>query len=88
MIILPGLIDPHVHFRTPGQTHKEDFTSGTKAAIAGGFTTVIDMPNNKRPVISEKELSDKEKIAKKQIVCDVGFYFGSLGDNLDEFQKV
>lgn len=88
MITLPGLIDPHVHFRTPGQTHKEDFTTGTKAAIAGGFTAVIDMPNNKLPVISYKLLVEKMRIAKKQILCDTGFYFGSLGDNLEEFEKV
>ena len=44
---LPGLIDTHVHFRDPGQTHKEDFGTGTKAAIAGGFTMVCAMPNNK-----------------------------------------
>ena len=88
MITLPGLIDPHVHFRTPGQTHKEDFTTGTMAAIAGGFTCVLDMPNNKLPVTSYKLLVEKKKIAKKQIVCDVGFYFGSLGDNLEEFKKL
>ncbi|EKD85673.1 MAG: CAD protein [uncultured bacterium] len=88
MRILPGLIDPHVHFRTPGQTHKEDFITGTKAAIAGGFTFVIDMPNNKSPIINYKLLVEKKKIAAKQILCDVGFHFGSLGDNLDEFEKV
>jgi dihydroorotase-like cyclic amidohydrolase len=43
---LPSLIDPHVHFRTPGQEHKEDFFSGSQAALAGGVTTVLDMPNN------------------------------------------
>lgn len=88
MITLPGLIDPHVHFRTPGQAHKEDFLSGTKAAIAGGFSAVIDMPNNKIPITNYQILNEKIKIAKKQIVCDVGFHFGSLGDNLDEFEKV
>ncbi len=88
MIILPGLIDPHVHFRTPGQTHKEDFITGTMAAIAGGFTAVIDMPNNQLLVTSYETLANKVKIAEKQILCDVGFYFGSLGDNLDEFEKV
>lgn len=88
MITLPGLIDPHVHFRTPGQTHKEDFTSGTKAAIAGGFTAVIDMPNNNIPITSYQLLIEKKKIAKEQIVSDIGFYFGSLGDNLVEFEKV
>ncbi len=88
MIILPGLIDPHVHMRTPGQSYKENFSTGTKAALAGGFTTVIDMPNNSTPITTEKLLDEKIKIAKKQTVCDIGFHFGSLGDNLDEFKKV
>ncbi len=66
MLTLPGLIDPHVHFRTPGQSHKEDFTTGTQAAIAGGFTTVIDMPNNANPVTSLSVLNEKRKIAEKQ----------------------
>lgn len=88
MITLPGLIDPHVHLRTPGQTHKEDFLTGTSAALAGGFTTVIDMPNNQKPVTSYEMLVEKINIAKKEIVSDIGFYFGSLGDNLDEFEIV
>src|SRR5579872_3797159 len=88
MITLPGLIDPHVHLRDPGQTQKEDFLTGTSAAIAGGFTTILDMPNNTTPITSEKLLLEKEKIAQEKIICDVGFYFGSLGDNLDEFEKV
>ncbi|MBU3978824.1 amidohydrolase family protein [Patescibacteria group bacterium] len=88
MITLPGLIDPHVHLRDPGQTHKEDFTTGTMAALAGGFTTILDMPNNEIPITTLDLLTSKEKIAKKKIVCDVGFYFGSLGDNLSEFKKV
>jgi carbamoyl-phosphate synthase/aspartate carbamoyltransferase/dihydroorotase len=87
-IKLPGLIDPHVHLRDPGQTDKEDFLSGTRAAIAGGFTAIIDMPNNKFPITSLERLEEKQKIAKKQIVCDLGFYFGSMGDNLDEFEMV
>ena len=88
MLKLPGLIDPHIHLRTPGQTHKEDFSSGTKAAISGGFTLIIDMPNNKVPITTLKLLNEKKKIAKKQIVSDIGFHFGSLGDNLSEFKKV
>ena len=47
---LPGLIDPHVHMREPGATHKEDWDSGTAAALAGGFTTVLAMPNTRPPV--------------------------------------
>jgi dihydroorotase-like cyclic amidohydrolase len=50
MIKLPGLIDPHVHLREPGATHKEDFDSGTSAALAGGITLVLAMPNTKPPI--------------------------------------
>jgi len=88
MLKLSGLIDPHVHLRTPGQTQKEDFFTGTSAALAGGFTTVIDMPNNAVPVTTNELLEMKMETAKKQTVCDIGFYFGSLGDNLEEFEKV
>jgi dihydroorotase (multifunctional complex type) len=87
-MILPGLIDPHVHLRDPGQMHKEDFASGTAAAIAGGYTAIIDMPNNLSPIISEEKLNEKIHSAKDKIMCDVGFHFGSLGNNFDEFEKV
>lgn len=88
MIRLPGLIDVHVHLRDPGQTHKEDFFTGTSAALAGGFTTVFDMPNNKEPVITLKRLEEKIREAKKKTVCDIGFYAGSLGENLEELMKM
>ncbi len=88
MIKLPGLIDVHVHLLDPGQTQKEDFLTGTSAALAGGFTTILDMPNNKIPVTSMKTLEEKKKIASKKIVCDIGFYFGSLGENLKDFEKI
>lgn len=88
MIRLPGLIDPHVHLRDPGQTNKEDFETGSKAAIAGGFTTILDMPNNAVPITTEALLDEKIEIAEKKIFCDTGFHFGSLGDNFDEFKKV
>lgn len=87
-IVLPGLIDPHVHLRDPEQTHKEDFYSGTMAAIAGGFTTILDMPNNKIPITTLKKLKEKMKIARKKAVCDIGFYFGSIGDNIDELLAI
>lgn len=87
-IILPGLIDLHVHLRTPHQTWKENFYTGTTAALAGGFTTIFDMPNNVDLIDSKKKLIAKQKIAKKQIVSDIGFYFGSVGDNIEEFPKV
>lgn len=88
IIRLPGLIDIHTHLRTPGQTQKEDFYTGTLAAVSGGFTTIIDMPNNLIPVTSKKLLDEKVRIASKNIICDVGFHFGSLGKNLNEFKKV
>ncbi len=87
IITLPGLIDPHVHLRDPGQTEKEDFTTGTSAALAGGFTTVLDMPNNAEPVFTVERLKSKIELAKQKAVCDIGFYFGSQGDNLDEFSE-
>ena len=61
---LPGLIDVHVHFRDPGQTDKEDFFTGTSASIAGGFTTVFDMPNNATPITTMKSLREKISIAE------------------------
>lgn len=88
IITIPGLIDPHVHLRDPGQTHKEDFYTGTCAALAGGYTTIMDMPNNVEPITTLQRLEEKIESAASQIVCDVGFHFGTLGDNFDEFVKV
>jgi len=87
LIKLPGLIDPHFHFRTPGQSHKEDFSTGTKAAIAGGITTVLDMPNNTIPITTLKLLKEKQKLAKGKVYADLGFHFGSLGEDLQELKK-
>jgi len=87
MVVLPGLIDPHVHLREPGDTYKEDFRTGSRAAIAGGFTTVIDMPNNAIPTITKERLIEKQRLAKEKAVCDVLFHFGGTDDNLDEVQK-
>lgn len=87
-IVLPGLIDPHVHLRDPGQTHKEDFYTGTAAALAGGYTTVLDMPNNLEPITSAARLGAKQAGARLRAVSDLGFHFGTLGDNLDVFDQV
>lgn len=88
IIRLPGLIDIHVHLRDPGQIQKEDFYTGTSAALAGGITTVFDMPNNIQPIFIEKLLLEKDNIAKEKAVCDYGLYFGTNGRNTDEFEKV
>jgi dihydroorotase (multifunctional complex type) len=87
MLVLPGLIDPHVHLREPGDTYKEDFLSGSKAAIAGGFTTVIDMPNNARPTVTKERLEEKIRLAGEKALCDVLFHFGGTDDNFDEVRK-
>lgn len=84
---LPGLIDVHVHFRDPGQTDKEDFFTGTSASIAGGFTTVFDMPNNATPITTMEGLREKISIAEQKVVTDTGLYYGTLGDNLDSFAE-
>jgi len=82
----PGFIDIHVHLREPGSTQKEDFLTGSKAAIAGGFTLVIDMPNNPVPTFSIEALEEKITLSKKA-VCDIGFHFGTNGKNLDQFKN-
>lgn len=87
-VTLPGLIDLHVHLRDPGQTHKEDFYTGTSAALAGGYTTVIDMPNNSEPITTKERLETKIASAKAKTVTNIGFHFGTLGDNFDQFEKV
>ena len=83
----PGLIDVHVHLREPGATHKEDFYTGSRAAVSGGFTFVIDMPNNPTPTLSLERLNEKIELSKKAM-CDIGFHFGTDGNNLEEFPKV
>jgi len=73
-LVLPGLIDPHVHLRSEGKSYKEDFYTGTAAAAAGGFTTVLDMPNNLPVTCSSETLKNRIKLAEKRILVNVGFY--------------
>jgi len=81
-VILPGLIDAHVHLRDPGSTYKEDFHSGTRAAAIGGFTTIIDMPNTIPPTNTTRAFLEKLKIARKKSLIDFGLHagVGSLAD--------
>lgn len=83
MIVLPGLIDPHVHLREPGATHKEDWDSGSAAALAGGFTAVLAMPNTQPPVTDEASLDLALTLAKSKARCDYAQYLGAGSDNLD-----
>jgi dihydroorotase-like cyclic amidohydrolase len=80
---LPGLVDIHVHLREPGGTHKEDFSTGTAAALAGGFVAVLDMPNNTPPVVDQKTLLRKVELAREKARCDFGFYVGASSDNAE-----
>jgi dihydroorotase len=68
--ILPGVIDAHVHFRDPGVTHKEDFATGSTAAVCGGVTTVVDMPNQIPPTENAEQVGVKKKIAEAKSLCD------------------
>jgi dihydroorotase (multifunctional complex type) len=72
-LVLPGLIDAHVHLRDEGRSYKEDFFSGTAAATVGGITTVLDMPNNEPVTMSAETLRNRMKIAETRILVDVGF---------------
>lgn len=87
-IKLPGLCDPHVHLREPGSEDKEDFYTGTCAALAGGYTTVLDMPNNRQPTITPKALAHKRELAASKIVCDLGFHFGATPTNAQYYPEV
>ena len=80
---LPGLIDPHVHFRDPGATHKESWNTGTSAALAGGFTCVLDMPNNTPPITDAVTLAAKQEIARANARCDYGIHLGAGADNVE-----
>jgi dihydroorotase-like cyclic amidohydrolase len=87
-IVMPGIIDSHVHFRQPGGK-SEDWESGSKAAIAGGVTTVIDMPNNIPPTTTiDNLIKKKEIIEKSNILVNYGLHFGVTEDNLEEVKKV
>lgn len=84
--ILPGFIDPHIHFRDPGLTQKEDFRTGSLSAAAGGFTTVIDMPNTLPKTNTYKALKEKMQIAKNKSV--VNFELQAGHNTLEEMEKM
>ncbi|MFM8322053.1 MAG: amidohydrolase family protein [Chloroflexota bacterium] len=78
---LPGLIDPHVHLREPGATYKEDWDSGTTAALAGGFTAVLAMPNTRPPVTDAASFAEAEALAAQKARCDYASFLGAGPDN-------
>ena len=87
-IVLPGVIDPHVHFRVPGGEYKEDWKTASRAAAKGGVTTVLDMPNNAPSIITQKLLDEKRKIVAGKSLVNYGFHFGATPDNMGEITDV
>jgi carbamoyl-phosphate synthase/aspartate carbamoyltransferase/dihydroorotase len=83
LLRLPGLIDVHVHLREPGGEHKEDIASGTAAALHGGLTMLLDMPNTYPPIVDGAALHLKQNRARSKALCDVGFYVGASETNAE-----
>lgn len=86
--VLPGAIDSQVHFREPGNTHKENLESGSRAAVLGGVTAVFEMPNTNPPTTTAEALNEKLTLAKGRMWCDHAFYVGATPDNARELPKL
>ncbi|MFX0107698.1 MAG: dihydroorotase family protein [Candidatus Hodarchaeota archaeon] len=86
--ILPGRIEVHGHMREPGMSEKETYETGTQAAVAGGVTTFLDMPNTIPPTTTIELLEEKLGLVNDRSFCDFGFIFGGTRDNQDELQKL
>lgn len=84
LLLIPGVIDDQVHFREPGLTHKADIFSESCAAVAGGITSFMEMPNTKPQTITQNLLADKFKTAADSSVANYSFYIGATNDNIDE----
>ena len=87
-ILIPGVIDVHVHFREPGLTHKAEIATESMAAVAGGTTSYMEMPNTKPPVLNRDILEDKYQRAAQNSVANYSFYMGVSNDNTEEVLRV
>jgi len=85
--LLPGVIDDHVHFREPGLTHKGDIYSESRAAIAGGVTSYMDMPNTVPQTTTQERLEEKFALAAQKSLSNYSFYIGATNDNINELLK-
>lgn len=85
--LIPGMIDDQVHFREPGLTHKAEIYTEAKAAVAGGITSFMEMPNTVPNVLTQELLADKYQIAKEKSLANYSFFMGASNDNLDEVLK-
>lgn len=87
LLLLPGAIDDQVHFRDPGLTHKGDIATESRAAVAGGVTSFMDMPNTVPNTLTQQLLQDKYDIAAEKSMANYSFYMGASNDNIDEVIK-
>jgi len=85
--LIPGVIDDQVHFREPGLTHKGDIYSESRAAVAGGVTSFMDMPNTIPQTVTQERLAEKFAIAAQKSLANYSFYIGATNDNIDELLK-
>lgn len=88
LLLLPGMIDDQVHFREPGLTQKGDLATESTAAVAGGITSFMEMPNTSPPTTSRQALADKYAIAEGRCAANYAFYFGGSNDNIEELKKL
>jgi allantoinase len=86
--VLPGVIDGHVHFREPGLEYKEDFGTGSRAAVMGGVTTVLDMPNTRPPTDTPEHVELKRRLAEEKSWCDFGILGLLVQENVDQIQPM
>ena len=87
MIVIPGVIDDQVHFREPGNTHKGDISSESAAAVLGGVTSYMDMPNNTPSATTLDSIEVKNNIAQKNSFANYSFYLGATNSNIEEILK-
>jgi dihydroorotase len=87
LLLLPGVIDDQVHFREPGLTHKGDLTTESRASVAGGVTTYMEMPNTNPQTVTQEELQKKYDRASEVSAANYSFYMGATNDNLEEVLK-
>lgn len=85
-LVMPGVIDEHVHFREPGLTHKADFESESKAAVAGGVTSFMDMPNVNPQTTTNQLLEERAALAASKSAANYAFYLGATNNNIDEIR--
>ena len=87
-LLIPGVIDDQVHFREPGLTHKAEIYTESKAAVAGGITSFMEMPNTNPQTTTQERLNEKFDLAKEKSLANFSFYLGATNDNIDELIKI